>query len=44
LDRNCLLEHIIEGNVEGMVRPGRRHMQLLDDLKEKRGYWKLKEQ
>jgi len=27
-----------------MVRQGRRHKQLLDDVKEKRGYWKLKEQ
>jgi len=26
-----------------MGRQGRRHKQLLDDLKEKRGYWKLKE-
>jgi len=24
-------------------RRGRRHKHLLDDLKEKRGYWKLKE-
>jgi len=26
-----------------MIRQGRRHKQLLDDLKEKRGHWKLKE-
>ena len=44
LHRNCPLEHIIEGNIEEMVRQWRRHKQLLDDLKEKRGYWKLKEQ
>jgi hypothetical protein len=25
-------------------RRGRSHKQLLDDLKEKRGYWKLKEE
>jgi hypothetical protein len=25
-------------------RRGRRHKQLLDDLKEKRGYWKFKEE
>ena len=25
-------------------RPGRRRKQLLDDLKEKSGYWKLKEE
>jgi len=44
---NCLLKHSIEGKVEGRIkvmgRQGRRHKQLLDDLKEKRGYWKLKE-
>jgi hypothetical protein len=27
-----------------MGRQGRRHKQLLDDLKEKRKYWKLKEE
>ena len=27
-----------------MGRHGRRHKQLLDDRKEKRGYWKLKEE
>jgi len=46
LRRNCLLKHAIEGNVEGRIevtgRRGRRCKQLLDDLKEKRGYWKLK--
>jgi hypothetical protein len=26
------------------ARRGRRRKQLLDDLKEKRGYWKLKEE
>jgi hypothetical protein len=44
---NCLLKHLIdtkiEGNIEVMGRRGRRHKQLLDDLEEKRGYWKLKE-
>jgi hypothetical protein len=48
LHRNCLLKHVIEKNVEGRVemtgRWGRRHKQLLDDLKEKRRYWKLKEE
>jgi hypothetical protein len=48
LRRDCLLRHVIEGNIEGrkevMVRQGRRHKQLLDDLKEKRGYFKLKEE
>jgi hypothetical protein len=39
LRRNCLLKHVIEGNIEGRrgvtVRRGRRHKQLLDDLKER---------
>ena len=43
-----LLKHIIERKVEeGMEvteRQGIRHKQLLDDLKEKRGYWKFKEE
>jgi hypothetical protein len=46
--RDCLLRHVTEGNIEGrkevMVRRGRRRKQLLDDLKEKGGYFKLKEE
>jgi hypothetical protein len=46
--RNCLLKHVIEGKLEGRIevtgRQGRRRKQLLDDLKEKRRYWKLKEE
>jgi hypothetical protein len=46
LCRNCLLKHVIEGKVEGRIemtkRRGRRRKKLLDDLKEKRRYWKLK--
>jgi len=46
LRRNCLLKHVIEGNVEGRIqvteRRGRRCKQLLDNLKEKTGYWKLR--
>ena len=34
----------IEGRIEVMGRRGRRCQQLLDDLEEKRGYWKLKEE
>jgi hypothetical protein len=38
---------VIEGKLEGRIemtgRRGRRRKQLLDDLKEKRRYWKLKE-
>jgi hypothetical protein len=45
LRRNCLLKHVIGGKLEGRTgRRGRRRKQLLDDLKEKRGYWKLKEE
>jgi hypothetical protein len=39
---------VIEGKLERRTemkgRRGRRLKQLLDDLKEKRGYWKLKEE
>jgi hypothetical protein len=42
LRRKCLLKHGIVGNIEGkmavMGRRERRREQLLDDLKEKRGY------
>jgi hypothetical protein len=48
LRRNCLEKHVIEGKIEGRIevtgRRGRRRKQLLDDLKEKRRYWKLKEE
>jgi hypothetical protein len=44
LHRNCLLSHIIEGNIIGTRRRGRRRKQLLDDLKEAGRYWKLKEE
>jgi hypothetical protein len=43
---NCLLKHVIERNLEGKIevrrRRGRRHKQLLDALKETRGYCNLK--
>jgi hypothetical protein len=39
----CLLKHITEAEVEGLGGRGRRHKQLLDDLKEMIRYWKLKE-
>jgi hypothetical protein len=39
---------VIEGKLEGRIeitgRRGRRRKQLLDDLNETRGYWKLKEE
>jgi hypothetical protein len=48
LRRDCLLKHVIEGKLKGRTemtgRRGRRCKQLLDDLKEKRRYWKLKEE
>jgi hypothetical protein len=48
LRRNCLLKHVIEGKLEGRIemtrRRGRRRKQLLHDLKEKRRYWRLKEE
>jgi len=46
--RNCLLKRVIGGKIEGRIevtgRQGGRRKQLLDDLKEKRGSWKLKEE
>jgi hypothetical protein len=44
LRRNCVLKHIIEGKIRGTRRRGRRRMQLLDDLKEAKRYWNLKEE
>jgi hypothetical protein len=48
LHRNCLLKHVIKGKLEGRIEMtgirGRRRKQLLYDLKEKRRYWKLKEE
>ena len=42
---NCQLKHVTgeEGRIEVTGRRGKRRKQLLDDLKETRGYWKLKE-
>jgi hypothetical protein len=48
LRRNCLLKHVIEGKIEGrkevMGRQGRRLKQLMDNLKETRGYCKFKQE
>jgi hypothetical protein len=48
LRRNCFLEHVIEVLVEGRIEvTGRRSIkrgQLLDDLNETTGYWRLKEE
>jgi hypothetical protein len=42
------MKHVIDGKIEGNIkvleRRGRRFMQLLDDLKETRKYWKFKEE
>jgi hypothetical protein len=48
LRRNCLLQRVTEGNIQGGIevrgRQGRRRRNLLDDLKERRGYSHLKEE
>jgi len=48
LRRNCLLQRVIEGKLKGWIevtgRRGRRRRKLLDDLKERRGYFHLKEE
>jgi hypothetical protein len=48
LRRNCLLQRVAEGKIQGGIevigRRGRRRGKLLDDLKEGRGYSHLKEE
>jgi hypothetical protein len=46
LRRNCHLKHVIEGKMEGRIEVTRRRgrRELLKDLKEKRRYWKLREE
>ena len=48
LRRNCLLQQVTEENIKGQIevtrRRGRRRKKLLDDLKDRRGFWKLKEE
>jgi len=45
LRRSCLLQRVIEGKIKGWIevtgRRGRRRRKLLDDLKERRGYFYL---
>jgi hypothetical protein len=44
LRRNCLLQRVIEGKIQGRIEvTGRRLRKLLDDFKERRGYSHLKE-
>ena len=40
---NCLLKHVTEGKIEETVQVTGRRQQLLDDLKETRECYKLKE-
>jgi hypothetical protein len=42
LRRMCLLKQVNEGKIEVTGRRWRRSKQLLDNVKEKREYWKLK--
>jgi hypothetical protein len=48
LRRNCLLQQVIEGKIKGGIevtgQRGRRRRNLLDNLKERRGYSHLKEE
>jgi hypothetical protein len=39
-----VIEGKLEGRIEKTRRRGRRRKQLLDDVKEKKRYWKLKEE
>jgi hypothetical protein len=48
LRRNCFLRQVIEGKIKGGIevkgRRERRRRKLLDNLKERRGYYHLKEE
>ena len=48
LRRNCLLKQVIEGKIKRKIkvtrRRGRRCKKLLDDLKDRRGHYHLKEE
>ena len=48
LRRNCLLQWVIEGKIQGGIevrgRRGRRRRKLLEEFKERRGYSHLKEE
>ena len=41
---NCLLHDAIEGQMTEVKGVGRRRTQLLDDLRNRRRYWELKEE
>jgi len=46
LRRNCLLKQVVEVKAEGRIgvtgRRVRRHKQLLEEIEERREYWKFK--
>jgi hypothetical protein len=46
LHTNCLLKHVTQEKIEGMIkvtgRRRKRSKQLVDTVKERKGYWKLK--
>ena len=44
LRRNCLLHDTIEGQMMEVKGVGRKRTQLLDDLRNRRCYWELKEE
>ena len=44
LRSNCLLHDVIEGQMAEVKGVGRRRTQLLDDLRNGRRYWELKEE
>jgi hypothetical protein len=48
LRRNCLLQQVIEGKINGRIevkeRRGRKRRKLLGDVKERRGYCHLKKE
>ena len=44
LRRNCLLHDSIKGHMTKVKGVGKRRTQLLDDLRNRRRYWELKEE
>ena len=44
LRRNCILHDATDGQMTEVKRVGRRRTQLLDDLRNRRRYWELKEE
>ena len=44
LRRNCLFRDVIEGQITEVKRIGRRRRKFIDDLRNRRRYWELKEE